>query len=131
MHHFPNDSQNTRKENSSSKHRELKFSRNTIWVNDQQTYADGERNIGKADPEKRQGYTFRPQEQRPDINKLFAGYREIQETDQQITERNWTEGSAEEQFFRLKSDEEDEEIVLHTADQIDVHQLLEALLDRP
>ena len=58
-------------------------------------------------------------------------YIEVQETNQQINEHNWTEDSAEEQLLLQESDEENDEVLLRMADQTDVHQLLQALVDRP
>ena len=55
-------------------------------------------------------------------------YIEVQETNQQINEHNWTEDSAEEQLLLQESDEENDEVLLRKADQTDVHQLLQALV---
>lgn len=55
-------------------------------------------------------------------------YIEVQETNQQINEHNWTEDSAEEQLLLQESDEENDEVLLRMADQTDVHQLLQALV---
>ena len=74
MHHFRKGSQTARKENSFNKNPRIKVFL-LYNLRKQSTYADGEQNIGKADPEKRQGNTFRPHKRRADINKLFAGYR--------------------------------------------------------